>query len=227
MRISRQFGLGLRVPMMLGALGLAVLVLGCLCTAAVVDRIVATVNHRAVLESEWDEAVRFESFMNGRSLKEVTAAERKQTLERLIDQTLIEEEMRNSSYTPLPMEEVTKRIRELREAVPAWKTEEGWRAGLAAFGLSQQDVEERVAAEANVLRYLDLRFRPEIHIDRRAVERYYLEQLVPELHRSGAAEVPLQQVSAKIEQVLIAQRFNEIQNQWVRALRAQAEINVR
>jgi hypothetical protein len=199
-----------------------------LCSAAeVIDRIVATVNRRAILQSEWDEAVAFECLVNGRPLKEVTSGDRRQTLERLIDQALIAEQMRASSFVPATPEDIASRVRELRQTVPAWKTDDGWRAVLAGYGLTEQDVEERTAVQVNLSRYLELRFHPEIHIDRRAMENYYREQLLPQLRSSGWRETPFEQVAPMIEQLLIEQRLNELQDQWVRALRLQGDIRVR
>ncbi len=195
--------------------------------AQVIDRIVATVNRHAILESEWDEAVRFECLVNGRPLKDVTADDRMQTLERLIDQALIAEQMRASSFVPATPKEIAGRVRELRQTMSAGKTDDGWRAALAAYGLTEEDVEERTAVQVNLLRYLDLRFRPEIHIDRRAMERYYRERLLPEMRGAGWADVPFEQVAPKIEQLLTEQRLNELQDQWVRALRLQGDIRVR
>ncbi len=200
---------------------------GLCCMAVVIDRIVATVNRHAILESEWDEAVGFECLLNGRPLKDVTPGDRRQTLERLIDQELMAEQMRASSFVPATPEEIAGRVRELRQTVPAWKTDDGWRAALAGCGLTEEDVEERTAVQVNLLRYLDLRFRHEIRIDQRAIENYYREQLLPQLGKAGAPEPPLQQVAPTIEQLLVEQRLNELQSQWVRTLRLQAEIHVR
>lgn len=200
---------------------------GCVQASGVVDRIVATVNRHAIFQSEWEEAVRFEALMNGRPLKEITPEQRKQTLERLIDQELIEEQKLTSNYVPATAAEVAARIHELRESVPAWRTDTGWNAALAGYGLSEQDVMERTEVQLNLLRYIDLRFRPEIHVDHKTVENYYVEQLVPELHRSGTALVPLQQAAPKIEQLLVERRLTDIQNHWVSGLRSQARIEVR
>jgi len=198
-----------------------------LSTAEVVDRIVATVNRRAILESEWDEAVRFECLQNTRPLQSVTSDDRAATLQRLIDQELIAEQMRASSFVPATPEEIAARVGDLRQTVPAWKTDEGWRAAMAAYGLTEEDVEERTALQVNVLHYLDLRFRPEIHIDRKAMENYYHERLLPEMRGAGWSDVPFEQVAPKIEQLLVEQRLNELQDRWVRGLRLQGEIQVR
>lgn len=208
---------------------LAVLVAGCgLCPAEqAVDRIVATVNRHAILASQWEEALGFECLVNGRPLREFTPADQNQTLQRLIDQELIAQQMRASSWTPAPAKEIGSRVRDLRNTLPAWQTDQGWRSALAACGLSEDDVEERVALQVNLLRYIDLRFRPEVRIDHRAIENYYREQLLPQLRRTGAPQPPLNQVAPMIEQLLVEQRMNELQSQWVLTLRSQAEIQVR
>jgi len=206
-----------------------VVVAGCslLSTAEVIDRIVATVNRHALLQSEWDEAVSFECLVNRRALQEVTTASRVQSLERLIDQELLAEQMSASSFVPATAEEIAGRVRELRQTVPAWKTDDGWRTALASYGLTQEDVEERTAVQVNLSRYLDLRFRPEIHIERRAMEDYYRQQLLPQMRASGWPDTPFEQVAPKIEQLLIEQRMSELQDEWLRSLRLQGEIRVR
>lgn len=195
--------------------------------SAILERIVATVNRRVILESEWDETVRFEALMNGRPLQDVTSEQRKQVLARLIEQTLIQEQMDAGSYPPASPEEVTQHLLKARSTVPAWKTDERWRAALQTYGLTQADVEERTAVQVNIQRYLDARFRPDLHIDRRAVDSYYRDQFLPELRRSGGADVPLKDVAPKIEELLTLQRLTELETQWVRALREQADVQVR
>ena len=207
----------------------AVALAGCgLCRAEqVVDRIVATVNRHAILESELEEALGFECLVNSRPLKNFTAEDRTQTVQRLIDQELIAEQMRASSFVPASADEIGARIHELRNTVPAWKTDTGWSAAMAQCGLSHDDVEERVALQLNLLRYVEQRFRPEVRIDQRAIESYYREQLVPQLQRAGTPQPPLNQVAPMIEQLLFEQRIDQLQSQWVRTLRTQADIQVR
>jgi len=205
------------------------MVAGCslLSVAEVIDRIVATVNRHAILQSEWDEAVEFERLMKGSSLPDATQGSRIQTLERLIDQELIAEQMSASSFVPATAEDIASRVRDLRQTVPAWKTDDGWRSALASYGLTEADVEERTAVQVNLSRYLDLRFRPEIRIERRAMDDYYRQQLLPQMRAAGWPDTPFDQVAPKIEQLLIEQRMNELQDEWLRSLRLQADIQVR
>jgi SurA N-terminal domain len=194
--------------------------------ADVIDRIVATVNQHAILESEWEEAVRVECLLNSRPLGDVSRDDRRQTLERLIDQELIAEQMRVTSLAPATDEDIARRVRDLRQTVAAWNSDDGWRAALAAYGLTEEDVDERIAVQVDLTHYLDLRFRPEIHIDRRAAENYYRQQLIPQLRRAGAPEPRFEQVFPMIEQLLVEQRLNELQGDLVRTLRQQADIRV-
>ena len=54
----------------------------------VIDRIVATVNGRIILQSDWDEALSYESLLSGRALSFFTDEDRRAVLDRLIDQEL-------------------------------------------------------------------------------------------------------------------------------------------
>jgi hypothetical protein len=227
MRLGLQSGWSAGTRGALLAAAVALVGFGLRSTAEVIDRIVATVNRHAILASEWDEAVRFECLANGHPLKDVTPDERRQTLERLVDQELIAEQIGTNSFLPATPEEIASRVRKLRQTVPAWKTDDGWFAALAGYGLTEEDVEERMAVQVNLLRYLDSRFRYQIRIDRRRIENYYREQLLPQLHKAGLPEPPLPQVAPMIEQLLVERRLNELQSQWVHTLRLQAEIHLR
>ena len=68
----------------------------------VIDGVVATVNRKPVLESDWDEAVRFEAFMQQKPLAAVTEADRVGALQRLIDRRLLEMQMNERSPLGLP-----------------------------------------------------------------------------------------------------------------------------
>src|SRR5579872_2916802 len=64
----------------------------------ILDRIVATVNNHIILQSEWQDAVRYEAFLSGRPLDQVDGGDRKAALDRLIDQELLREQMRSSDF---------------------------------------------------------------------------------------------------------------------------------
>jgi len=192
----------------------------------VVDRIVAVVNKRVIMESKLDEEVRLGRLLQGKppAGAKLDPAEASFTLEQLIDRALLEQQiLRDDMETPSP-EEIARRVNEIRARTPGLETGEGWKARLAADDLTQQDVERRIISEYSVLHYIDVRFRNLVRVDRATIAAYYQEKFLPELRRQGVPEPPLAEVSDKIERVLVEQRVDQMLNDWLKTLRAQARI---
>lgn len=201
-----------------------VLLLASACFAQVVDRMVAVVNKRVILESELDQTARVEFLMQGKPLNQLTQAERVAVLDRLIDRSLLDQQIVHADILAPTPEELAARVKEVRRQVPAAATEEGWKALLVSYGLTQQDVEDSLASQVRILRFVDLRFRGLVRVDKNAVLAYYQEKLLPELRRQGVAEPPLAEVSAKIEKILVEQGIDEMLARWLETLRSQAHI---
>jgi SurA-like protein len=205
-------------------LGLVVVLLGAAHAGEVVDRVIARVNHRVVMQSEFEDALRYQALTSARSPDTFSLAERHEAFEDLVDQALIEEQIAHSNYIPATKEDVQRQVLEVRHQIPGADRDSAWSALLERYGLSQADVDASVARSLNILRYLDARFRPTIHVDRRQVETYYREQFLPQLRKAGASDVPLAQVSGKIEEILVQQAVNENTFDWLEELRRDANL---
>jgi len=188
----------------------------------VVDRMVANVNGHVLLQSDWEEELAFESFVNGRSLDSFTLEERKAALDRLIDQELLREQVRPSEAAPAS--EISARVNEVRKLHPEVTTDEGWRAALQHCGLTQSDLEKRLGESIQLMRLVEARLRPSIQIDQKAVESYYHEQLIPELKKAGSKEVELPEVFGHIKNLLAEQRLNQLLHGWLATLRSASRI---
>ena len=191
------------------------------------DRIVARVDHHVILESEVEDSLRYQALLAGRDPARFSADERKQAIGQLVDRVLIEEQIDRATFAHASREDVERQVSNMRRQLPGASDDPGWRALLARYGLTETDIKGLVAEQVDIFRYVESRFRPNIHIDQRSIEDYYLEQLIPQLHKSGAHEVPLKEVSGKIEEILIQQRINELMALWLRNLRLQEEVQVR
>jgi len=194
------------------------------CPAQVVDRMVAVVNRQVILESELEQAAHVEFLLQGRSLAELTAAEMQTVLDHMIDQALLQQQIVSTVLLDPGPVEISSRVLEARAQIPGAATDEKWRALLAAYGVSQQDVEQQLAAQLRILRFIDLRFRTLARVDRAAIANYYTEKFLPELRKQGSPEPPLAQVSDRIERILTEQRIDELLNSWLQTLRSQAHI---
>src|SRR5215471_17707360 len=144
----------------------------------VLDRLVATVNGHPLLESDWQDEIRYECFMSGRPLEEVTSQDRKAALDRLIDQELLREQMRSSDFKPVSADEIEKQVDSLK-AEYARGHKSSWSSALAGYGLSEAVARDRIAVELSQLRLVDTHLRPLVQIDAAEIETYYKEQIVP------------------------------------------------
>jgi parvulin-like peptidyl-prolyl isomerase len=200
------------------------LLLAGIAQAQVVDRMVAVVNKRVILESELDQAARVEFLLQGKPLASLTQSNLAQTLERLIERSLLDQQILNPAMLDPTPQEMAAKVKEVRAGFSASANDDQWKSLLSAYGLTQQDLEEQLTDQVRILRFIDLRFRGLVHIDKTAVEAYYQEKFLPEVRKRNAAEPKLEEVSDKIEQILTEQRIDELLNNWLKTLRAQAHI---
>jgi parvulin-like peptidyl-prolyl isomerase len=193
-------------------------------TGEVIERVVATVNGQPILQSDWDEEFRYEAFMNRKPLESLTVEDRKQALDRVIDQELLRQQIKGSEFEEASAQEPRDRIAELRKQFPEVKDDAGWKTKLEQYGMTEQDLTRHIALQLQLTRLITARLRPNVHIDSSSIETYYREKLLPQLRQSGVKNVPLVEVSPKIEELLAQQRVNELLAGWLHDLRAQSEI---
>ena len=112
----------------------------------------------------------------------------------------------------------------MRQQFPGAATDSGWKSLLATYDLTQQDIEDHLISEVRELRFIDLRFRGLVRIDKNDISNYYQQKFLPQLRSQGAAEPPLAQVSGQIEKILAEQSIDDMLNRWLETLRAQAHI---
>ena len=194
--------------------------------AEVIDRIVATVNGRIILQSDWDEGLCYEALLNGRSLSQFTDDERSAVLDRLIDQELLREQMKANDFQHASEAEVSARIADARKQYPEGATAEGWQAVLGKFRLAEKDLAEHVQQQIDLVRLVDAHLRPTVQIDSKSIEAYYREKFVPQLKQSGAGEVSLGDVSAKIRELLTEEKVSELLISWLQTLRSESTVSV-
>jgi len=194
--------------------------------AEVIDRIVATVNGHIILQSDWDDALRYEALLNGRALNEFTDDDRRAVLDRLIDQELLAEQMKAASFQHASESEAAARLAEARKQYPEATTDEGWQSVLARFHLTEKDLVAHVRQQIDLMRLVDAHLRPAVQIDSKSIEAYYREKFVPQLKQSGAGEVPLADVSARIRELLTQEKVNELLVSWLQTLRSESKVSV-
>jgi hypothetical protein len=181
------------------------------------------VNRRVILESELEQSVRVESLLQNRQLGETTL-NRQEALDQWIDRLLLEQQIAESDVVDPTAEELAARMKEVRGQVSGAATDEGWQKALAAYGVTERDVENHLISEFRVLRFVDLRFRGLVRVDKTAIAEYYQDKFQPEMAQRGAPAPPLADVSGKIENILVEQRMDSLLNDLLQTLHTQAHI---
>ncbi len=195
-------------------------------SAEVIDRIVATVNGRIILQSDWDEALYYEALLTSRSVSQFTDDDRRAVLDRLIDQELLREQMKSADFLHATDAEAATRVADARKQYPQATSGEAWQALLSKYHLTEKDLLARVRQQIDVMRLVEARLRPAVQIDSKSIEAYYRNQFVPKLKQSGASEVPLAEVSAKIRELLTEQKVSELLVSWLQTLRSEGQVRI-
>ncbi len=193
-------------------------------SAQVVDRMVAVVNKHVILESELDQALRVEYLMQGKSLDKISPTDSSAVLDRLVDRALLDQQILHPEMLAPTAEELADQVKEVRRQLPGAASDSDWKALLATYDLTQQDVEDSLITEVRTLRFVDLRFRGLVHIDKSEINNYYRQKFLPEVQSRGGAAPTLAEVSGQIEKILAEQSITDMLNRWLETLRAQAHI---
>ena len=186
----------------------------------VIDRIVARVNGRIIFLSDWDEELCFEAFVDGRSPSQFTSEQRQGALDRLIDQELLRQQLRITDTLPADPETVVKKLADIRAAHVEAATEQGWKALLERYGLTEEEVSRRVSRDLNLMQSIDARLRPSVQIEPSSVEAYYHSKFSGD--RTGPHPPP--EVAGKIKEVLTEQKLNDLLTSWLQTLRTESDI---
>jgi peptidyl-prolyl cis-trans isomerase SurA len=194
------------------------------------DRVVAVVNRQAILESDVEDEMELSVLEPRRNARE--SITESQALERLISRALIQQQIRQEDLpaTELKPDAIASRISQIRTDLPACvradcKTDAGWKAFLAQHNLTPPQVEDYLRHRIEILSFIEMRFRQGIRITPDEVETYYKGTLLPQ-YPAGQTPPPLQEVSSRIEEILLQQRVNQLFDDWLANLRKQGQIEV-
>jgi hypothetical protein len=188
------------------------------------------VNKHAILASDLDDEIRL-SILDPNGVGRGTLT-RQQALEQIVSRSLIEQQIRQEdmqAIEPSP-EEVDARLGELRKQLPACvhqncASDAGWKAFLAAHGLTPERVGTYLRYRLEILRFIEQRFRQGIQISPQQIETYYRDTLLPQ-YTPGEAVPPLDQVAPRIQEILLQQQVNVLFDNWLTNLRQQGDVEV-
>jgi hypothetical protein len=190
--------------------------------ATLVDRVVAVVDEDPILDSDIERIVHLGLLppIPGEGL----AAMRRRALDLAIELKLRLHEVDRFGFEETPLDALDRQMEETRSRFP---TEDAYRAELARLGLDETMLRQLLARQLSVLAYVEERLGPRVFVSVDDIARYYNEELVPELRRTGAGpgDIPtLESVRESIRAVLRERRLNDEIDRWTADLRAKADV---
>ena len=182
--------------------------------AETLDRIAVSVGQEVITESRVILDLRVAAFLDQKPV-DLSAAARRQSAQRLVDQLLILREAVESHVT-LPSVEATAGL------VAPYAAESGYQANLKRYGISEADLGEHLLAGLRTLTFTDLRFRPDVQVSPEEIRSYY-----DKLPKSAAPAPSFEDSREQIEKLLLEQKVLDALDQWLAMARTAAKINYR
>jgi len=199
---------------------LAGLVVGAAC-AGIVDRIAVSVGNRVITATDLDREIRITALLNN-AKPDFSPANMRKTADRMVDQTLVRNELDASSYPPPSPAEVEAA---LQEEKARFGNEAGYRRALSEYGVSEEDVKVRLSWQLLLVRFIDVRFRPGIQITDDQIRKYFDEHVRAALAQAHPGQAPsLEDHRAEIEQTLIGEAADRQVEQWLKEARRRNHI---
>lgn len=186
--------------------------------AAIIDQIAVAVGNQAITEGEITREIRLEAILNG-DAPDYGLESRRKAADRLIEQALIRREMAFSSYPPIPDEQIEQAIESTEKARggPAALDET-----LSRFKLTRKDLRDYLTWQAELLKFIDLRFRPAVQVTNSDIEKYYRENIAAQ---SPPGKAPsLNDVRSQIQKKLTGERVDQQLDEWLKRGRSRAAI---
>ncbi len=112
----------------------------------------------------------------------------------------------------------------LRAQFPDGKDDQSWSTLLASYGLTEELLKQHLRSELQVMNFVELRLRPNVHVQPEEIETYYRNQLLPDLEKAGGKAVSFEDVEPRIRELLTQQHMDELLDAWLHNLRQQADI---
>ena len=190
----------------------------------VVDRIVVRIEDDILMQSEVRELGRFQQLVNspGAGTQSRLPGE-DELIEKLIDQWIVLTEATVARFPKPAKADVQK---ELERLAAQFASADAFRARLQELGLTAESVARNVERQIYLARYLDYKLRPAAHVESAQVEKYFREELVPELRKRGQEAPALESVEGQIRELLAQREISARAAKWLEETRARLRIEI-
>lgn len=186
--------------------------------AKVVDSVAAVVNNRVITLSALNAAIELRKA--DIQIEEEISDEnliREKILRELVDRSLIINEAEKFGMTKVPDAEITEALEEIKKG---YQTEAEFEKALSGWGMNTEDLVLYIKEQITVLKFIDQRIRFFVKISDEEINKFYNEK------KSSFENKSLEEVKEEIEAYLTEDEVARQLEEYVKKLRAKAEIRI-
>ncbi len=190
--------------------------------ADIIDRIAVSVGNRVITTSDLDREIRVTAFLNGVK-PDFTNTGKRATVERMVEQKLIHNELENARYPVPAAAEVEPELSQFKARF--FPDDAAYRQAMAAAGITEQDVKNELLWQRTLLLFIDIRFRPGVQVTDQEIQDYFDKTVAPAARLAHPNQTPkLADYRDQIEQTLIGQKVDSDMDTWLQAARRRTQI---
>ena len=176
--------------------------------AEIVDRVAASLGLQVITDAQVVEEIRVQSFIDKVPV-DTSVDNKRKTLERLIEQTLVRRELEFTRFAPISDAEVEPVLDGMSSRFQE----------LPKYQITVQELRRHIAWTLTMLRFLEYRFQPSVQISDAQLQQEYRRQL-----RDNPGLPPLEQVRGDIEKVVRQRLVDASLDRWLGEARTQLDI---
>lgn len=192
-----------------------------LSAAVVLDRVAVIVGKHAIKVSDVERDTRVTAFLN-KTAVDLSAAARCKSAERLVDQSLIRDEIATGDYeraTDKDAEYMLEQIRRERFG----DSDSRLRQELTRDGVTEDELMDALRWQLTVLRFIEARFRPAVMVTDDAVKSYY-DQHLSELRRQYPKDNSLEALESTIREQIASVQVDKLFDAWLADKRTEGRV---
>jgi hypothetical protein len=144
-------------------------------------------------------------------------------LDELIQQWVVETEASASHFPQPAQSELDRELTRLRES---FASPEKYASRLNELGLSAGQVRQLLSRQIYVERYIDYKFRPSVQIEPANIDRYYKNELLPELAKKNQPVPDRAAVEAQIRELLTQRAISDLTLKWLDDTKSRLKIEI-
>jgi parvulin-like peptidyl-prolyl isomerase len=186
-------------------------------SARVVDRIVAHIEEDIILQSQVRELGAFQQLIEGHAESDG------KLLDELIEQWVVETEAA-AAHFPQPAQ--SELDRELARIAGQFASPEKYAARLNELGISVAQVRQMLGRQIYDERYVDYKFRPSVQLEPADIDKYYKQELLPELAKKNQPAPSSASVEEQIRELLIQRGISDLTVKWLDDTKSRLKIEI-